>query len=77
MPLTSCIYGSVITSPDRKGMLLMGCTIDQNGIYELRENSDGDLEWTKLNQQLESPRYGPIVMSIPNNMTLCQERNGL
>ena len=77
LPLTSCIYGSVVTSPDGKGILLMGCTIDQNGIYELAENSDGDLEWTKLNQQLESPRYGPIVMSIPNNMTLCQRRNEL
>ena len=67
----------MVTSPDGKGILLMGCTIDQNGIYELAENFDGDLEWTKLNQQLESPRYGPIVMSIPNNMTLCQRRNEL
>ena len=77
LPLTSCIYGSVVTSPDGKGILLMGCTIDQNGIYELAENSDGDLEWKKLNQQLESPRYGPIVISIPNNMTVCQRRNEL
>ena len=69
----ACTAGSMITSPDGKGVILLGC-YDGNYsdvIYELSSSFDGILEWTILPQRLTHPRDLTVAMLIPDELTDC------
>ena len=69
-----CLYPSMVTSPDGKGVILLGCLYEQNGelipddkIYELRPDMNGDLTWNIMQQKMKYARGQTITMLIPDD----------
>ena len=65
----------MITSPKGDGVILLGCSNDiYSGttipaIYQMSENSYGQLQWTKMKQEIKYPKSDTIVdyTDIPCN----------
>ena len=65
----------MVTSPDGKGVILIGCV--ENGqvtetIYELSAAPNRTLIWNKMLQKLQFPRMNAAVMPIPDELTKCE-----
>ena len=60
----------MVTSPSGQGAILVGCVGSQESLYELR-SIEGQLEWRKMKQKLQYPRYFSIAMTIPDNLVNC------
>ena len=69
----ACTAGSMITSPDGQGVILLGCYDGNysNVIYELSGSLDGNLEWKVLPQKLNHARDLTVAMLIPDELTDC------
>ena len=73
LPLT-CIYGSMVTSPNHDGVILVGCgeqiktggTNPTDSIYKLSFDPKGQLQWETMEQKLEFARYGAVAMFVPD-----------
>ena len=68
--LDECTYGTMVTSPTGHGAILVGCSENSKSLYELR-SVNGQLEWRKMKQTLQYPRYSTIAMTIPDNLVNC------
>ena len=66
----NCIFGSMITSPDGNGVILLGCSASRDTIYELK-NVNGGFEWIEKFQKLKYPREHTVPMLIPDYLTNC------
>ena len=60
----------MVTSPSGQGAILVGCNENPESLYELR-NINGQLEWRKMKQKLQYPKYLTIAMTIPDNIVSC------
>ena len=68
--MDKCQYGKMVTSPSGQGAILVGCNENPESLYELR-NISGQLEWRKMKQTLQYPRYFTIAITIPDNLVNC------
>ena len=62
-----CTSSSIVTAPDGKGVILLGCEENPEVLYKMDEN----LTWTKMIQKLNYPRTSLISMLIPDELTVC------
>ena len=69
----TCIYGSLVTSPNHDGVILVGCgdqtntgTLATDSIYKLSFDLNGQLQWETMKQKLEFARYGAVAMFVPD-----------
>ena len=76
-PKNPFVAGEMITSPDGKGVIaiLVGAYAtdaieESNTLIELKA---GASNWTILRQKLKYARTMPVVMTIPNDLTSCDE----
>ena len=67
--LDFCAYGSMLTSSD--GVILLGCQFNEEVIYQMKPNSNGDFVWSKMNQTLKFPRISTIVDYIDDDQVNC------
>ena len=67
--LDFCAYGSMLTSSD--GVILLGCQFNEEVIYQMKQNSNGDFVWSKMNQTLKYPRISTIVDYIDDDQVTC------
>ena len=72
-----CKHGSMQTSPNGQGVVLLGCNDgtryykdNLKYIYELQQN-EGKLQWKQMNQTLTYPRYKTVSMLIPDELAIC------
>ena len=64
-----CLNPSVITSPDGKSVIIIGCQENTKGeIFELREDEFGTLSWNTMKQKLKYPRTQTIGLLLPDNL---------
>ena len=69
----ACTRGSMVTSPNGDGVILLGCSQNQDAIYKMAPDSNGAFVWTKMKQKLKYPRtYQPIVAPIDDEQVTCQ-----
>ena len=74
LPTENCIYGSMLTSPNHDGVILVGCgvqknnggTLETDSIYQLGFDPRGQLQWEIMEQKLEFARYGAVAMLVPD-----------
>ena len=63
----SGIHGAkIVTSPNGKGVVLIGGTGNEAGLLELTGNSIHSLKWVSLEQKLMYPRNYHVVFPIPD-----------
>ena len=67
--LDFCAYGSMLTSSD--GVILLGCQFNEEVIYQMKPNSEGNFVWNKMNQTLKYPRISTIVDYIDDDQVTC------
>lgn len=64
LPIEKCYSGSMITSPIGTGVILL-CSYSYpeptSGIYQMSENSNGQLQWTKMKQEIKYPKGDTLV----------------
>ena len=65
-----CLHSSMVTSPNKQGVILLGCQENPNTIYEL-VNINGTLYWRKMIQELKYPRSYLYAIPIPDHLTTC------
>ena len=62
----------MITSPDGKGVIVLGCLQNPEAIYKMTSDIFGDLQWTKLQQTLKYPRFDrPVISYINESLVSC------
>ena len=59
----------MISTPNGQGVIVLGLWRDPKHIYQLSWKGF-ELQWSKIGQ-LKSPRYAPVAMWIPNELTNC------
>ena len=75
--INPCKHGSMLTSPDGQGVILLGCDDGTRNykntlkaIYELQQY-EGKLQWKQINQTLTYPRTKTGSMYIPDELAIC------
>ena len=62
----------MITSPTSDGVILLGCYPNEENIYQMAPDSNGDFVWSKMKQKLKYPRTGrPLISYIDDDLTNC------
>ena len=61
----------MLTSSD--GVILLGCQFNEEVIYQMKPNSNGDFVWSKMKQTLKYPRISTIVDYIEDDQVNCSE----
>ena len=64
-----CYKGSLISKPDKSGVILIGC-FHVPTIYELTEEN-GTLVWKNMTQTVKYMRQNPVTMLIPDELVTC------
>ena len=69
---TQCVDGSIVTSPNGQGAIMLGCYRNPEQIYEMKWNYNGaSLQWSVMKQTLKYPKYETVAMLIPEEFTNC------
>ena len=61
----------MITSPTSDGVILLGCYIFEENIYQMAPDSSGAFVWSKMNQTLKYPRHNTLISYIDDDLTNC------
>ena len=71
-PLThSCTHASIVTTPDKQGVILLGCYQNHDPIYEL-QTVNGHLDWKMWDRQLQVQRDDTVAMLVPHDIVNCE-----
>ena len=67
-----CGSGSMVKSMDGKGVILLGCSENSSGMYQLA-NVNGTFSWQKMQQEIKYPRSYGVAFLIPDELATCNE----
>ena len=71
-PLThSCTHASIVPTPDKQGVILLGCYQNHDPIYEL-QTVNGHLEWKTWDRELQVQRDDTVAMLVPHDLVNCE-----
>ena len=65
-----CVDGSMVTSPNGEGAIMLGCSTNPEKIHIMKWNGYS-LQWTLMKQTLKYPKYYTVAMLIPKELTSC------
>ena len=67
-----CSNSTMITSPNKQSVILLGCKENPESLYELIK-TNGVFSWKKMSQKLTYGRYSTIAFLIPETFVSCND----
>ena len=70
--IESCANSTLITSPNKQSVILLGCKENPESLYELIKTK-GAFSWKKMSQKLTYGRHSTVAFLIPEDFVTCND----